>query len=570
MTPARQAPILLVARTRAQRAPLGTGQRPDRGVLAGFEANQVLPDGPPSRLSAGPLRQAAVLQLGQTRGNRYVQGLMNRPAPVQRRGSAIPGGRGGAAPPRSPEQEARGRVTTGPSAQRRAASGMPEAEAEGEHPAAPARRPLLVRGAKGPPVTELQQRLNAVGTEPALVADGDFGRRTSAAVVAFQRPRGLKVDGKVGDETWAALDRETVRPMGGEVLGIDKKAPATPTPTLGAKPVAGGEPVGPAHLDPIKESTERADAVSYGLDWDAKPAGIDFTGEEGATLRGVFDRQLDLQIKLRFGPMMNVAMVLAAIRFDQVYGFAKREREAREKLWRAKQYAVVETLKVEKSKRYQRRTLEGQKTEKTFCITYATDVVNALGAYLPAVWWSDQALARIQTGETVKPVIFDTVLELNADGLNRWMQDWGRTRFGWKSVATANEAQAAANGGNVAIILASHKPGNTAGITSGHVNVVLAESRKEDFVDQGAASKPFRQEAVRDGTGEVAAPLQSNAAATNFRYGVIDKPKKGKPGETEVSKWWENEAHEKGGFWVYHGEMRDTDLFSPAQLVKKP
>lgn len=35
--------------------------------------------------------------------------------------------------------------------------------------------------------------------------DGDFGPKTEAAVESFQKSKGLKVDGKVGPKTWAAL-----------------------------------------------------------------------------------------------------------------------------------------------------------------------------------------------------------------------------------------------------------------------------------------------------------------------------------------------------------------------------
>lgn len=64
-------------------------------------------------------------------------------------------------------------------------------------------RPLLKRGAKGPAVTELQGLLRSVGFD--IVVDGAFGKNTQTAVRAFQKTRGLGVDGKVGSETWAAL-----------------------------------------------------------------------------------------------------------------------------------------------------------------------------------------------------------------------------------------------------------------------------------------------------------------------------------------------------------------------------
>ena len=66
-----------------------------------------------------------------------------------------------------------------------------------------AARPLLKRGAKGPDVVHLQERLNAHGA--SLKADGDFGPATEAAVRAFQGAKQLVADGIVGPKTWAAL-----------------------------------------------------------------------------------------------------------------------------------------------------------------------------------------------------------------------------------------------------------------------------------------------------------------------------------------------------------------------------
>jgi hypothetical protein len=63
--------------------------------------------------------------------------------------------------------------------------------------------PTLRRGARGPDVARLQERLNAHGA--ALAVDGDFGPRTDAAVRAFQSAHGLVVDGIVGPLTWGAL-----------------------------------------------------------------------------------------------------------------------------------------------------------------------------------------------------------------------------------------------------------------------------------------------------------------------------------------------------------------------------
>lgn len=56
----------------------------------------------------------------------------------------------------------------------------------------------LKRGSKGDDVKTLQKALG-------IVADGCFGAKTEAAVIAFQKAHGLVADGIVGNKTWAAL-----------------------------------------------------------------------------------------------------------------------------------------------------------------------------------------------------------------------------------------------------------------------------------------------------------------------------------------------------------------------------
>src|SRR5690554_4137469 len=64
--------------------------------------------------------------------------------------------------------------------------------------------PLLQQGSSGPAVRDLQTRLRNFGFDPGPI-DGIFGSRTRAAVVDFQRSRGLVPDGLVGVLTWTAL-----------------------------------------------------------------------------------------------------------------------------------------------------------------------------------------------------------------------------------------------------------------------------------------------------------------------------------------------------------------------------
>ena len=64
----------------------------------------------------------------------------------------------------------------------------------------------LRRGEGDPAVIEeLQQALSQAGYDPGPI-DGTFGRRTEAAVVAFQQANGLSADGVVGPATASALD----------------------------------------------------------------------------------------------------------------------------------------------------------------------------------------------------------------------------------------------------------------------------------------------------------------------------------------------------------------------------
>lgn len=66
--------------------------------------------------------------------------------------------------------------------------------------------PVLRKGMHGDDVTLLQEQLLAAGyTVGGKGADGVFGAATRAAVLSLQRDTGAKVDGIVGEETWAHL-----------------------------------------------------------------------------------------------------------------------------------------------------------------------------------------------------------------------------------------------------------------------------------------------------------------------------------------------------------------------------
>jgi peptidoglycan hydrolase-like protein with peptidoglycan-binding domain len=65
-------------------------------------------------------------------------------------------------------------------------------------------KPPLQQGSQGPAVTALQQRLNALGYNVGT-PDGVFGAGTKAALIAFQKKKGLTADGVVNQATYNAL-----------------------------------------------------------------------------------------------------------------------------------------------------------------------------------------------------------------------------------------------------------------------------------------------------------------------------------------------------------------------------
>ena len=88
---------------------------------------------------------------------------------------------------------------------------------------------ILKQGSQGPAVEQLQLKLKAAGYDPGDI-DGDYGKRTAAAVLAFQEDRpDLEDDGIAGPMTIGALDAAIAK----------KKKPASALPPPGA----GGGPV---------------------------------------------------------------------------------------------------------------------------------------------------------------------------------------------------------------------------------------------------------------------------------------------------------------------------------------
>ena len=93
--------------------------------------------------------------------------------------------------------------------------------------------PLLKRGSSGADVLTLQTSLKQLGFDPRGV-DGVFGPGTEAAVIAFQKAKGLTADGIVGPNTMSAL-QSSAAVAGANVSAAAATATASVDPTGGAE-----------------------------------------------------------------------------------------------------------------------------------------------------------------------------------------------------------------------------------------------------------------------------------------------------------------------------------------------
>jgi|GEM_PF-1639518 len=148
---------------------------------------------------------------------------------------------------------------------------------------------LMKRGAEGPEVKNLQERLNAHGAN--LTTDGDFGRKTETAVKNFQRNAGLSPDGVVGPKTREALNADPAA-KAAEASNVDR----TKTLRSGAE--------GPE----VKDLQERLNQQGYNLTADG-----DFGRKTG---RAVMDFQArnGLQADGVYGPATQRALAAAEAR----------------------------------------------------------------------------------------------------------------------------------------------------------------------------------------------------------------------------------------------------------------
>lgn len=215
-------------------------------------------------------------------------------------------------------------------------------------------------------------------------------------------------------------------------------------------------------------------------------------------------------------------------------------------LFRASQQAVVTTLNVEQSPRYDqtRDPADSTKITATFCNVFAYDMVTAMGAYIPRVWWRDPAVALADPTYDANP---DNTFQLSANALYQWMLEWGPS-FGWRSVETPAAAQGEANLGKIVIILAGL--GNPKPQDPGHVSVVMAESNALG----------------REGRGD-GIPLQAQAGEVNFSNSSVLTADQDGRYDNATGPWWET-FPKKDLPALAPNQTRNADMSAWAEYAK--
>lgn len=183
---------------------------------------------------------------------------------------------------------------------------------------------------------------------------------------------------------------------------------------------------------------------------------------------------------------------------------------------RAEIAAIIDWLAVDKPAHRRYLPREGL----TFCNIYAHDYCHLAGCYLPRVWWTQGSIEKLATGQTVKPRLGTTIEEVRANGLFRWLRDFG-TRFGWRQTGTLTKLQTEVNQGAIGLIVARRVVEGK----SGHIVMVIPETGEHV--------------ARRDSTGTVTAALQSQAGSTNFRRG------------TGKADWFKGTQFAEFAFWLH-------------------
>ena len=108
---------------------------------------------------------------------------------------------------------------------------------------------MLREGSQGPNVEELQRKLTELKFSPGPI-DGIFGPATEAAVLAFQKSRGLIADGIAGPRTLSALELDFADDLREAVSEVDEVVVSKMLP---AAPFDNIETYLPPLLDALKE-----------------------------------------------------------------------------------------------------------------------------------------------------------------------------------------------------------------------------------------------------------------------------------------------------------------------------
>lgn len=361
-----------------------------------------------------------------------------------------------------------------------------------------------------------------------------------------------------------------------DILRSPVPAPGKSTLTAGLAPAA----TGPVQLSPASKPapvTEQAKVAGPNknttINWEDPPALYGIAGGDKTALRALYRQHLrehmalePLMIQLGYQALLpgEVGARIEAIadgskpvwdKGVEISG-AKAAVPYREALWRCAQRAIVDTLATTGSDtRYQKDKVPVMKdgkpvldasgqpklVEQTYCNVYGADMVNAMGGYLPRVWYSND---NLDSPTKLPADQLNGKMELSANQIGAWLAKWG-SDFGWRPTADAEAAQAAANSGRVVIIQASKIDGS-----SGHVNVVLAEGAGHHHTTDAAGG--FQ-------------PLQSQAGASNFEYS--DTAAQG-----ITDSWWASKAMKQnpgGQFWIYHGAAQATAVATATEMGGK-
>jgi hypothetical protein len=102
-------------------------------------------------------------------------------------------------------------------------------------------------GGTNPSWMDVQSKLNALGANPPLKVDGSPGQLTTAALVAFQKSRGLTPDGSPGPLTLTALGFPGATSVGGMKL----QGTFVPVKATGPSPIPGLRAAVVANLPPL-------------------------------------------------------------------------------------------------------------------------------------------------------------------------------------------------------------------------------------------------------------------------------------------------------------------------------